>query len=47
MVITVTGVPTVEINLTFWDHQEVIGIDLSFVKVLSMLKQTSVPFWVF
>ena len=37
MIITVTGVPLIEMNLTLSDDQEVIGIDLSFVKVLFML----------
>ena len=37
MIITVTEVPTVEMNLTPLKCQGVIGIDLSFVKALFML----------
>ena len=37
MTITVARVPIVKINLILLDNQEVIGINLSFVKVLFML----------
>ena len=37
MIITVTGVPIVEMSLTLLDGQGVIGIDLSFGKVLIIL----------
>ena len=36
MIITEMGLPIAEMNLTLLDDQEVIGIDLSFVKVLFM-----------
>ena len=37
MIITVTGVPIVEMNLNLLDDLEIIGNDLTFVKVLLML----------
>ena len=37
MIITVTGVPIAEMNLTLLDDQEVIGTDLRFGRVLFML----------
>ena len=37
IIITVTGIPIVEMNLILLDDQEVVCIDLSFVKVLFML----------
>ena len=39
IIITVTVVPIVDMNLALLDGQEVLGIDLSFVKVLFMLNK--------
>ena len=44
IIITVTGVPIVEMSLTLLDDQEVIGIDLGFVKVFFMLNKDIVSF---